>query len=240
MFNTNEKWYSLPVMTYNGRLEELIKYLPEFRIHPFWGNEYLNVVARQPIGEDNQTIPVATVSKKYALIQHTDVIKSLKEGLDYAGLNTEQLTAKLKLSIYGERMHLIVKIPNYDFDPGDGNEIVMNVDCFNSVDKSCALQIGISWTRLVCTNGMMEEKKSSIRKIHNVDWMNKKNISDFLKKKFESAPGIYSAYKEWMNTKIEISEVEEWIEKELLEKWKSVNSLRALNIMKTGRSLSIL
>ena len=162
--NLQEKWFSLPVKTHKGRLEELEEYLPEFSIFPFGENEYLSYIERLPIGKDDRVIPVATVSNKYALIQHKDVFKFLQEGLDYAGLNTKQLTAKLKLTIYGERMHLIVNIPNYDFDPGDGEKIIMNVDCFNSVDKSCALQIGISWTRLVCTNGMMEEKKSSIRK----------------------------------------------------------------------------
>ena len=64
--------------------------------------------------------------------------------------------------------------------------------------------------------------------------MNKRNISNFIKEKFKSAPGIFSIYKNWMNRKIKLSKVEEWIEESLLEKWKGVKSLRALNIMQNG------
>ena len=45
------------------------------------------------------------------------------------------------LSAYGERMHLEVRIPSFDFNPGDGHDMTLMVTCINSVDKSCALEI---------------------------------------------------------------------------------------------------
>ena len=64
------------------------------------------------------------------------------------------VTSTLLLSEYGERMHWACPIPKIEFDPGDGNPIVLRINCLNSVDTSTVLEIVLSWFRLVCGNGI--------------------------------------------------------------------------------------
>ena len=236
MFNdTKEKWYSLPVKTHEGKLEELKKHLPEFRIHPFGDNQYLNCIERLPIGNDQRTIPVATVSKKYALIQHKRVLGLLQEGTEKIELDIKDLDGILKISQYGERMHLAVKVPTYCFDPGDGFTIEMVIDCFNSVDKSCAMGFDISWVRLVCTNGMRRKLRDDyIRKVHLTNWFKEDTVAEFLENRLASAREESKLYRNWMGKEIDSEKLDRWIEKELSEKWGKHQAFRALNVMKYG------
>ena len=70
-------------------------------------------------------------------------MKSLgvSEVSDHAGLGRNSVTFTMLLSEYGERMHWSCPIPNIEFDPGDGNAIVLRINCLNSVDASTVLEI---------------------------------------------------------------------------------------------------
>src|SRR5262249_13953261 len=56
----------------------------------------------------------------------------VSEVSDYAGLGRNSVTFTMLLSEYGERMHWGCAIPNIEYDPGDGNPIVLRIDCLNS------------------------------------------------------------------------------------------------------------
>jgi hypothetical protein len=238
----NERWYSQPVYQKEGTLIELRALLPTFKFSNFGEgenrNDSLRVVERQPIGDDSRRIPVATVSNRYALVQHCEIFDSLQQGIAEAGLDKD-LKSTLRLSQYGERMFLTVEVPESDFDPGDSYKIRLNINCINSVDKSCALEINMSWLRLLCTNGMVANQNKRLRKIHNIDWMNKKKIADYLKGSFESALTDVSLYKEWINNKILFSSIKNWLEKDLTKKWGDTNAIRVYHILNAGYDVKL-
>jgi len=190
-----KSWFGQKVDVHNPHFDNIVEYVPEFRREPFkYGhdiNEYLDLIIRQPFRDDHRTIPVATVSPRYALIQHKEVINWLREGLKIANLDKEDIQIELIISEYGERFKIRVNIPELNFDPGDGFEIEQLVEARNSVDKSCALEFTITRRRLVCLNGMwVSDGKDRLRKIHNIDWMNRRNISEFLKERISKSKRI--------------------------------------------------
>ena len=87
------KWEGREVLEGSGRVSELRQEIPYFTTTPFriegeGVNEYLTLIVREPIREDQGylfpsddqvelKIPVATVSKKYELVQHRHIVKIL-------------------------------------------------------------------------------------------------------------------------------------------------------------------
>ena len=119
--------------------------LPRFNRKPFGTNAYLDVITRRPFLGDDRFIPVESVSRSYVLVQHGAIVAALTKAVEKAGFSPEALPSDLMLSAYGERMHLDVRIPSFDFNPGDGHDMTHGVTCINSVDKSRALEIaGVS------------------------------------------------------------------------------------------------
>jgi len=57
----------------------------------------------------------------------------------------ESLDATLKISKYGARMRIECLVPNYKFYLDNDRTYVLKVSCLNSVDKSIALRIKLSW-----------------------------------------------------------------------------------------------
>jgi len=57
----------------------------------------------------------------------------------------ESLDATLQISKYGARMRIECLVPNYKFYLDNDMPYVLKVSCLNSVDKSIALRINLSW-----------------------------------------------------------------------------------------------
>ena len=197
--NKTLKWEGREVLEGSGRISELRQEIPCFTTTPFriegkGVNEYLTLIVREPIREDQGylfpsddqaelKIPVATVSKKYELVQHHDVLKVLETALKNIDFDPERLKVELTLTEYGERMRVSFTLPDYEFDPGDGYPIVLKVNAFNSVDKTTALSVNLSWYRLVCSNGMMfGTAHARFRKIHVQSHKPQDDIKKFLEK----------------------------------------------------------
>jgi hypothetical protein len=228
-------WFGQRVFSGSGSLQALRGAIPLFVREPFGGNEYLDAIYRKPFLNDHQFIPVASVSKSYVLIQHHDIIDALEKAIKETGFDPVTLKAEINLSEYGEKMHIAVRMPNFDFNPGDGHPITMMINCLNSVDKSCALEINMSWKRLICSNGMMNLERSYFRKIHNTTyWMSSQNISEYLKEQFESAPGELSVYKKWKDTALTIEKIEGWADETVSAEWGAHAAARTCHIARTG------
>src|SRR6266545_7047149 len=67
-------------------LESVLGYLPAFERQEFGENEYLDVVLRLPFGGDSRTIPVGSVSKRYFLVQHSELVRQVGSGLQAVGI----------------------------------------------------------------------------------------------------------------------------------------------------------
>lgn len=219
----NTRWNNQPVKEYRGDLTDVLGLLPEFKSKSFGegknANPNLRQIVRLPIGKDNRIIPVAVVSNRYALIQHRQIVENFQYAIQEAGFNISSLTARLLISEFGERIYLSVEMPNFDFNPGDDYDISMNLNCINSVDKSCALEISTSWERLVCSNGLIINESDSLRKIHNIDWMKKKKIKEYLKEVLKRTEGEVCVIRDWKNKKINQDKFKKWTDKFLKEKW---------------------
>jgi hypothetical protein len=231
-------WPSVKVFT--PHFENILEYVPKFRREPLkYGhhiNEYLDLITRQPFRNDDRFIPVATVSHRYALIQHIEVINWLREGLEAAYLNIEEdMQIELILSEYGERFKIRLNIPDLNFDPGDGFEIGHLIEARNSVDKSCALEFTILRRRLVCLNGMwVADGKDRLRKIHNIDWMNRRNITEFLIERISNVSGFEDLISELIHYDITIDEIENWADDVLSKKWGKDIAARVCHIARVG------
>lgn len=111
-------WYSRKVRVFKGPIGDLRKKIPCFRRDPFrigtgGRNQHLDIIVRKPLKEnqgysiphdDEVHIPIATVSRQYALVQHHDVLDALETALSEKGIDPAHLEGELKLTEYGERM----------------------------------------------------------------------------------------------------------------------------------------
>jgi len=227
-------WLAHPVAVYKGNLNELRSCIPTFDRKAFGMNEFLDIITRKP-KNDEPAVPVATVSKGYALIQHTDMFDALVEAIRSVDLEPDNLEGALVLSKYGERMSLSVRIPGFDFDPGDGHPIILMANCLNSVDKSTSLLFRLTWKRLICSNGMMFGiKETRIRQIHSLQCTNPANIKRFLKESFQQVPDEHKSYKKWMKTPVKPDELIKWVDGSLRKIWGSHAAARVYHIANTG------
>lgn len=227
-------WYGQNVVEYKCLLSELAESLPEFSRHRFGVNEYLDSIIREPFCEDRREIPVASVSKKYMLIQHTQVARWLADGLVDAGIQPQGLPVLVKASDYRERVLFSVRLPNFLFDPGDGFDVEPTIEVLNSVDKTTSFIVRIAWLRLVCSNGMLDEEERALRIIHNRDWMKKTNVENFIREQVNDIPSVAKRFREWLDMPISIEILRAWVDDELPRKWGVNAAARCYSILLTG------
>lgn len=236
--NRERGWLGQAVIHGTHSLNKVPEYLPVFERRPFGENantnQYLNLIVRLPLGEDQRVIPVATVSTRYALIQHHEVFNWLAEGLHAVQLYADDLQAEIMLSEYSERMKLSVHVPELDFDPGDHFPIRMLVEARNSVDRSCAFDIRLSWRRLICSNGAWQQEKDRLRKVHHLDWMNRQSVSEFLKQRVEEASGLQDQFDQWLHHSLTQAQIEKWADGIVAEVWGPHLAARVCHIMRSG------
>lgn len=95
------KWLGSPVLTHGGLLTEVESWIPTFERRVFGAeqhgedlvrlNERLDTIVRLPFREDDWCVPVGVVSKNYALVQHTAVLRAAIDGLVSAGMEPGNL-----------------------------------------------------------------------------------------------------------------------------------------------------
>ena len=236
-------FHSRAVKIHKGTISELLKKIPEFGRYPFSieegvENEYLDLIAREPHLEDEEHVPVAAVSKRYGLVQHHEVIDSvltalrkLKNFVD----NPQSLKAELKLSKYGARMKINFLLPNCQFNPGDGYPIVLQVNCLNSMDKSIAIQIYLSWYREESDTEMMGRRE---KWPHPASFKTER-IEKLLTDQFHRFSKEENLYKKWYETKLDWNSLVKWLNKTVEKKWGAYTTVRIYHIAKTGQDVEI-
>src|SRR5437870_4377660 len=81
------KWMGVPARYVPDlTLETVLDHLPKFERHDFGENEYLDVIVRLPFGKDRRSIPVGSVSKRYFLVQHSEFVHRICDGLKAMGI----------------------------------------------------------------------------------------------------------------------------------------------------------
>ena len=261
-------WYSRTVKVLKGSIGDLRKEIPYFRRYPFsvesgGRNQHLDIIVRKPLKgnqgyllphDDEEHIPIATVSRQYILVQHHDVLDALEAVLNEKGIDPAHLEGELKLTEYGERMWASFTLPTHGFnpdvdtwfDPGDGYPVVLKVNVLNSVDKTAALEINLTWHRLVCSNGLIYGEDVDFRRIHREKSINSGAIEEFLDTQLQSEQVSQQKKRseKWYATKIVTktlsqekpnhSQIEHWIDEVVTKKWNANAAARAYHIAKTG------
>jgi hypothetical protein len=148
-------WLGEPADEHIGLLADIRHCLPEFQRRPFGAHPRMDMIVRHD-GETGEPVPIATVSKQYALIQHAEVVDALKTALTPAGEDPGGLECRLTMTESGSRMALRVTLPErFACTPPDGHRLALTYECFNSVDRSVPLFALLGWFRFVCRNGLV-------------------------------------------------------------------------------------
>jgi hypothetical protein len=235
---TNCTWDGATVIEHIGRVTDLYSRIPVFSRHPLRAgaqeNRYKDEIRKEPLTITDDPIPIVTVSKTYSLVQHRDVLTSVFRALRMIQIDISDLESTLLLSEYGERMQWTCSIPNFDFDPGDGCPIVLQINCLNSVDTSTALEITFNWYRLVCGNGMMFGLKNSWLRRRHIRSLDPGDVADYLREQLEEMPKEQSLYKEWLAQPVQQRNLETWVDQVVAEAWGPFAAARAWSILTSG------
>lgn len=233
-------WHGREVKIYKGSIDDLWQEIPDFGRYPFSieegvENEYLDLIARKPHLQDRDHIPVAAVSKEYGFVEHHEVLESVLSALKKFVDNPQSLKAELKLSKYGARMWMNFLLPNCKFNPGDGYPIVLQINCLNSVDKSIAVRLHLSWYREKSDTEMMGRSE----KWYHTESFKIGKIEEFLAKQFRRFAKEESLYKKWCETRLDWNSVVTWLNEIVANKWRGSTAVRAYHIAKTGIDIEI-
>lgn len=263
-------WHSRKVTVFQESISDLRKKIPYFRRDPFrvedgGMNQHLDIIVRKPLkggsqgyllppNDDEAHIPIATVSKKYALVEHHEVLNTLEAAVKKKGIDSAHLLGELRLTEYGERMWASFTLPTHGFnpdvptffDPGDGYPVVLKVNIFNSVDKTAALKIHLTWHRLVCGNGLIYGEDVDFRRIHRKKTLTSGAVEEFLDKQLESEQVFkqQERSKQWYARKIvskplseekpSPAQIEHWLDAVVAKEWNANAAARAYHLAKTG------
>src|ERR1700674_730843 len=239
-------WNGARVLSATMPAVEVSKYLPTFSRMPFGNgdnvNNYLEVISRDPFGGDKRLIPVATVSKRYALLQHTELISKVVKALEglkgTGGLPLDVSPgdeAKVVLSEFGERLECSVYFKRVAVDPGDGHPISLRLFLRNSVDGSCAFEVSLRWFRQVCSNGMcVLTKQDRLRAIHHLDRINPTEFQNFLKSRLPVSLEHASLFNQWLGIRVTEDDLRKWIQMDVSKAWGPHAAARVLHVCMSG------
>ncbi len=237
------KWLGQPVVRLQGPLSALANEMPRFTRAPLtYGNalnEYLDLILREPEPNDLRRVPVATVSKRYALIQHADALDWLCEAYTEQNWDPKGIVATAWLSEYGERLRVQVSMPHAPVEMQASDVIKAELVLWNSVDRSRSFELAIRWVRLICTNGLTIGGEDRLRKIHNANWMNRTPALDFLRERLPRSAEVVAELRAWLEIRIAPEKLVEWINGPVATKWGKIRAARILHILRTGNDAAV-
>lgn len=265
---SKRKWLSRKTHVTEGSMHELLQKVPRFKKVPCaidgeGVNPHLDMIVRDRIQSadsvllphtDHVQMPVSTVSHKYELVQHQELLNALACVVKEHGFDLNRLHSELCLTEFGERMWFSFTLPssifnspsNKSFDPGDKYSLNLTVNALNSVDKTAALEINLYWYRIICGNGMVFGDNIRFKEIHRTETLDRAAIRTFLQDQL--ALSHIEKEKEllirWYETKVYIrrlseskpnrGQIEQWLNKHVSETWSVHAAARVYHIAKTG------
>ena len=238
------QWLGQSVYCVTGPLGELSKALPAFSREKFTYanaiNEYLDLIIREPEPDDERRVPVATVSKRYALIQHTLAVGWLCDAFKEQKWDVATVEGTVWLSEYGERMRIRVALPIKPIAVAVNDTISAEVVLWNSVDKSRSFELAIRWMRLICTNGLTIPVEDRLRKVHNVDWMSRVSPVEFLAERLPiSEQQVTASVRRFMICRPTRDGMKAWVDVKISGQWGKTRAARVLHILNTGHDCAV-
>lgn len=242
-----------PVFVSEGSPEDLLRLIPQFdrrafsmssigSFHPklpaglplAGENDLYDLVVRLPLNDKESETPVAVVSKRYRLVQHTELFEKACDAMKALSIDLRTVPSELILSIYGSKMALTFTLPGSDFDPGDGMALKLQFHCVNSVDGRCRLRIMLGWFRFICGNGLVVgTARLSQRFIHN-EYLDIPDLVHVLTGGLAAAKEEKKSFEKWMGTSIGENGLSKWIDGPLRAEWGPLAAARVHLICGTG------
>ena len=187
-----------------------------------------------------ESVPVGMVSKRYQLIQHTDLLRGVENSLNSLGINTGEVRIKAYLTDYGERESFLIELPHdYVFDPGDGENITPTLFCLNSVDGSFAFRLHLLLVRLICKNGMFIGEELSEFKHKHTKGLDPEYLFEYVKKCIASIDKNRRTLEIWMQAKVPRETFSNWINTTLCNAWGVTAAARTYHIATRGTDVEI-
>lgn len=197
-------------------------------------HRYLDAIVR--IGDSHLAadVPIAVVSRNYGFTPHIEVVETLTRALDQALPNSDAgtLRTSLALSEYGGRMWLRVVLPT-EYPGPDGLPLVATLECWNSVDGSCPLQVNLAWLRLVCSNGLVLSETFSQRRRH----VRSLALCDFegeVTSALQAITAHHAQFQSWGTIAVPAPVRDQWIDDVIADQWGPLNARRLAAILRTG------
>lgn len=185
-------------------------------------------------------VPVGMVSKRYRLIQHTDLFAGVMESLDAIGIKSSTVNIKAYLSEYGERASFLFELPHdYTFDPGDRENITPTLFCLNSVDGSFAFRLHVLLVRSICKNGMFIGEELSEFKHKHTKGLDPEYLFEYVEKCIASINKNRRTLEIWMQAKVPGETFSDWINTTLCDAWGVTAAARTFHIATRGSDVEI-
>ena len=123
------------------------------------------------------------------------------------------------ISEYGERMQWSCHLPNFDFDPGDGRPLVLQMNCLNSVDMSTSLEVTLSWFRLVCSNGLMFGMGDSRLRKRHIQSLDPEDVAAYIRDQIALVEQEQGMYRRWMKQDLSLDDAAKWADTVVSKEW---------------------
>lgn len=246
----NGKWYNSPATLYCDLTTVVGKYIPDFERRCFnlhrpdadlaHINPNLDMIVRRPHGNDPHPVPIGVVSRDYGLIPHKDVLNVAIEALKANDIDPSLTMTELTLTQYGERMSMSIYLPGkYSFDPGDGHQLAMRLECFNSVDGSCRFKVFVGWFRFVCRNGLIIGVQKTAFERRHLNSLSIDDIKSVLERGLSNIEEEKRQFVAWKATGIEAADIVAWINDDVRKAWGFKAATRAYHIARSGHDVRI-
>lgn len=244
------KWFNSRVMVYKDITTSIGEYLPDFErrsfnLHTPDGNltsinPNLDIIVRKPYQDDPHPVPIGLVSKDYRLIPHREVLSVAIDALKANSIDPAQTLSELNITQFGERMTMSTYLPEkYNFDPGDGHELAMRLECFNSVDGSCRFKVFMGWFRFVCSNGLVLGVKKSAFERRHLNSLTIDDIRSVLENGLSNIEEEKSQFTAWKARRIKLDDIVGWVNDDVRQAWGFKAATRVYHIARSGYDVKI-
>ena len=240
------RWRSRDVRYFGGTWDQVRTMVPRFELADFSvgekepANPFLKAVVRLPLTATERPMPVGTVSRSYALVQHEKVGELCFAGMAKAGVNEADLKCEVGLSDFGEWMNLRIYFPErFGFTAGDGRPLALRVEAFNSVDGSSRLAVLISWLRLVCSNGLVvRESIMEIKDVHDAN-IDLSKIADAIQEGIVKANHDKKRLSIWHRHLVTPSRIAVWADTTVSDRWGKKAATRVFHICMSASDVEL-
>jgi hypothetical protein len=228
----------------------VLQCLPRFERNPFVIHSsscgYLespdrDVIIRLPSPLLPESAIVGTVSKRYQLVQHSEIVERVALRVMETSRHHDLGPITAHLSPDGAKMNFYVPLLSGEesFDPGDNHPLGLRLVGVNSVDRSTSFRVFLGWLRFVCSNGMISGTIEAEYHKRHTQALQLDEVDKLLTESFDISRQDKAMFRHWHNTPITPLDLESWIDTVIKPAWGAVSATRAFHIITSGHDVEI-